>query len=81
MAIGEGPGRISIVEPTGPIEGDPNLTDEKLPDNPTLSYRSRDPLVVTGELTAWEGHAPDVLEAMEDNVERLKELGIEVTDD
>jgi len=81
LAIGEGPGRIYIVEPTGPIEDDPNLTDKKFPGNPTKSYRSRDPLLVTGELTNWEGHAPDVLQAMKDNVERLKQLGIEAIDD
>ena len=30
----------SIVEPTGPIENDPDLTDKKFPGNPTMSYRS-----------------------------------------
>jgi rifampin ADP-ribosylating transferase len=80
LAIGEGPGRIYVVEPTGPIEDDPNLTDKKFPGNPTKSYRSRDPLLVTGELTNWEGHAPDVLQAMKDNLERLKHLGIEAID-
>jgi len=81
LAIGEGPGRIYVVEPTGPIEDDPNLTDKKFPGNPMKSYRSRDPLVVTSELTIWEGHAPDVLQAMKDNLERLKQLGIEAIDD
>ncbi len=81
LAVGEGPGRIYIVEPTGPIEDDPNLTDKKFPGNPTKSYRSRHPLRVTGELTDWEGHAPDVLQAMKDNLERLKQLGIEAIDD
>lgn len=28
LAMGEGPGRIYTVEPTGPIEDDPNLTDK-----------------------------------------------------
>ena len=81
LAIGEGPGRIYIVEPTGPIEDDPNLTDKKFPGNPTMSYRSRDPLLVTGELEDWEGHAPDVLQAMKHNVARAKQLGIEAIDD
>ena len=81
LAVGEGPGRIYIVEPTGTIEDDPNLTDKKFPGNPTKSYRSRDPLRVTGELTDWEGHAPDVLQAMKDNLERLEQLGIEAIDD
>lgn len=53
LALGEGPGRIYMVEPTGPIEDDPNLTDKKYPGNPTKSYRSRDPLRVTGEVMDW----------------------------
>ena len=81
LAIGGGPGRIYIVEPTGSIEDDPNLTDKKFPGNPTKSYRSRDPLRVTGELTDWEGHAADVLQAMKDNLERLDQLGIEAIHD
>jgi hypothetical protein len=81
LAVGEGLGRIFIVEPTGPIEDDPNLTDKKFPGNPTRSYRTRDPVRVTGELTDWEGHAPDVLQAMKDNLERLEQLGIEAIDD
>ena len=31
LAIGEGSGRIYRVEPTGPVEDDPNLTDKKFP--------------------------------------------------
>ena len=58
LAVGEGPGRIYIVEPTGPIVDDPNLTDKKFPGNPTKSYRSRDPLRVTGEVTDRKGHSP-----------------------
>ena len=81
LAVGEGPGRIYIVEPTGPIEDDPNLTDKKFPGNPTKSYRSRDPLRVMAERADWEGHAADVLQAMKDNLERLEQLGIEAIDD
>lgn len=80
LAAGDGPGRIYTVEPTGPIEDDPNLTDQKFPGNPTLSYRSREPLRVTGEVAQWEGHPPDRLEAMKDHLERLKEQGIEAID-
>ena len=81
LAEGEGDGRIYIVEPTGPIEDDPNLTDKRFPGNPTKSYRSRDPLRVMGELTDWEGHAPEDLQAMKDHLESLKRLGIEAIDD
>ena len=81
LALGEGPGRIYIVEPTGPIEDDPNLTNKKYPGNPTKSYRSRDPLRVSDEVTDWQGHSPEQLKAMKENLERLKQLGIEAIED
>jgi rifampin ADP-ribosylating transferase len=81
LALGEEPGRIYIVEPTGPIEDDPNLTDKKYPGNPTKSYRSQHPLHVTGEVTDWQGHSPEQLKAMRDNLERLKRLGVEAIDE
>ena len=81
LAVGDGPGRIYIVEPTGPIEDDPNLTDKKFPGNPTKSYRTRDPLRVTGEVTDWQGHSPEELKTMRDNLERLERLGIEAIED
>ena len=81
LAVGEGRGRIYIVEPTGPFEDDPNLTDKKFPGNPTKSYRTKSPLRVIGEETDWTGHAPEQLQAMRDNLERLKQLGIEAIED
>jgi hypothetical protein len=81
LALGEGPGRIYMVEPTGPIEDDPNLTDKKYPGNPTKSYRTRDPLRVTGEVTVWQGHSPEELKAMKDHLERLRRLGVEAIED
>ena len=80
LALGEGPGRIYIVEPTGPITDDPNLTDKKFPGNPTQSYRSREPLRVVGEVTDWQGHPPEALKTMRDNLERLKRQGVEPID-
>jgi Rifampin ADP-ribosyl transferase len=81
LALGETPGRIYIVEPTGPIMDDPNLTDKKFPGNPTKSYRSREPLRVLDEVTDWQGHSPEALQTMKDNVERSRRLGIEAIDD
>ena len=81
LAQGEGPGRIYIVQPTGPIEDDPNLTDKKFPGNPTKSYRTRHPLLVSGEVTDWEGHSPEKLREMKDHLERLKQLGIEAIEE
>lgn len=80
LAVGEGRERIYIVEPTGEIFDDPNLTDKKFPGNPTKSYRSREPLRVVGEVTEWEGHSPERLKEMKDNVARAKALGIEAID-
>ena len=37
-------GRVYVVEPPGPFEDDPNVTDKKFPGNPTRSYRTREPL-------------------------------------
>ena len=81
LALGECPGRIYIVEPTGPIEDDPNLTDKKYPGNPTKSYRSRNPLRVTGEVTDWRGHSPGQIKVMKEHLEQLKRLGIEAIED
>lgn len=81
LAQGDAPGRIYIVEPTGPIADDPNLTDKKFPGNPTKSYRSRQALRVVGEVKEWQGHAPEVLQAMKDHVEKLRAQGIEAVDD
>jgi hypothetical protein len=81
LALGEGRGRIYVVEPTGPFEDDPNLTDKKFPGNPTKSYRTRDPLRVIGEITDWQGHPPEQLQAMKDHIARLKEQGIEAIED
>jgi Rifampin ADP-ribosyl transferase len=77
LAVGTGPGRIYQVEPTGPIEDDPNLTDKRFPGNPTRSYRTRQPLLVVGEILDWEPHPAEVLQRMRDRVEEAKRLGIE----
>src|SRR3954468_20385712 len=69
LAAGPGRGRIYIVEPTGPFEDDPNLTDKNFPGTPTPPFRSRAPLRVVGELTDWVGHSPDKLQAMRDGLD------------
>ena len=80
-AVGDGPGRIHEVEPTGPIEDDPNLTDKKFPGNPTKSYRTKDPLRVTGEVADWKGHPPEQVKAMLGHLEELKRQGVEAIED
>jgi hypothetical protein len=66
LARGEGPGRIYVVEPTGPFVDDPNVTDKKYPGNPTRSYRSREPLRVVREHLDWQGHSPEEIQTMKD---------------
>jgi rifampin ADP-ribosylating transferase len=77
LAEGEGRGRIYIVEPTGAIGDDPNVTDMKFPGNPTRSYRTREPLRIVGEVTDWQGHSPELLQSMKAGVEEARKLGIE----
>lgn len=74
-------GHVYVVEPAGPFEDDPNVTNKKFPGNITESYRTRDPLLVVGEVEAWEGHAQDVLQGMLENIARLREDGLDVIDD
>ncbi len=75
LARGDGPGRVYIVEPLGAVEDDPNVTDKKMPGNPTRSYRSRAPLRIVGEVMEWEGHPPERLEEMKDHLARLEAGG------
>ncbi len=81
LAIGEGRERIYLVEPTGDIEDDPDLTDKKFPGNPTKSYRSTHPFKVVGEITVWQGHPIDQVQAMKDALAKLKEQGINSLND
>lgn len=81
LAVGEGAGRIYRVEPAGPLEDDPNLTDKRFPGNPTRSYRTREPLRVLGEVLEWEGHSPEMLQDMRNHLEEARWLGIEAIND
>ena len=69
MSKGAGTPRVYIVEPTGPFENDPNVTDKKFPGNPTRSYRSRHPLKVIGELESWEPYDPEFIRELRKRVE------------
>jgi len=75
LAAGDEPQRIYVVEPTGPIFDDPNLTDKKFPGNPTRSYRSQKPLRIIAEVINWQGHAPEQLKAMKEGLARLEQDG------
>jgi rifampin ADP-ribosylating transferase len=76
-----GRGHIYRVEPLGPFEDDPNVTNKKFPGNPTRSYRTRHPLRVVGEEHDWQGHPPEVLKGMLENLERLRAQGLDLIED
>jgi rifampin ADP-ribosylating transferase len=74
-------GHIYVVEPLGPFEDDPNVTNKRFPGNVTQSYRTRSPLRVVGEVEDWEGHDPEVLKGMLDHLAQLREQGLDVIED
>lgn len=74
-------GRIFEVDPTGPFEDDPNVTNKRYPGNPTRSYRSRHPLRVVGEVVDWQGHDPEVLQGMLASLARLRAEGRDLIED
>lgn len=81
LSLGEERERIYLVEATGPIEDDPNLTNKKFPGNPTMSYRSTHPLKIVGEVTVWHGHLPAQVRAMKEGLAKLREQGMDAIED
>ena len=81
LAFGDKRERIYLVEPTGEIEDDPDLTDQKFPGNPSKSYRSTQPFRVVGEVTIWKGHQPEQIKAMKEGIQKLNEQGINSLND
>ncbi len=78
LASGNGRERIYLVEATGDIGDDPNVTDKKFPGNPTMSYRSEHSFKVIGEVTIWHGHPPEQIKVTKDGLEKLKRDGVNV---
>jgi len=64
--------RVYVVEPTGPFENDPNVTDKKFPGNPTRSYRSSSPLKVIGEIAHWTRLTPEALQMWRERLTALR---------
>ena len=77
----DGPGHIYIVQPSGPFEDDPNVTNKKFPGNVTQSYRTRHPMLVVDEVKEWEAHPTETLQTMLNNLARLREKGLDVIED
>lgn len=78
LAAGDAEPRVYIVEPTGPFEDDPNVTDKKFPGNPTRSYRSTEPLRIVGEVTDFPRLAPEALADWKRRVAAIEESGGEI---
>ncbi|XVX22206.1 NAD(+)--rifampin ADP-ribosyltransferase [Actinomycetota bacterium] len=81
LAQGDGPPRVYRVEPTGPIEDDPNVTDKRFPGNPTRSYRTKQPLRVVEEVVGWQPPPVELVERIRSRTGELAQLGIEAMDD
>jgi rifampin ADP-ribosylating transferase len=83
VALGGGEGRehIYVVEPTGPFEDDPNVTNKRFPGNVTRSYRTRHPMRIVGEVQSWQSHPSEVLQGMLDSLARLRSEGLDVIED
>lgn len=73
--------RVYEVEPLGPFEDDPNVTDRRFPGNPTRSYRSREALRVVAEVTDWPRHSPEELQQMLASLARLRDQGLDLVVD
>ncbi|MEW1835217.1 NAD(+)--rifampin ADP-ribosyltransferase [Microbacterium sp. NPDC079995] len=78
LAAGDAEPRVYIVEPTGPFEDDPNVTDKKFPGNPTRSYRSTEPLRIVGEITDFPRLAPEALADWKRRIAAIEESGGEI---
>ncbi|SMG45511.1 NAD(+)--rifampin ADP-ribosyltransferase [Agreia pratensis] len=72
LAAGDGAPRVYEVEPTGAFENDPNVTDKKFPGNPTRSYRSTEPLTITGEVIDWPRLTPEALQQWHERLAALR---------
>ena len=72
LANGAGRERVYIVEPTGPFEDDPNVTNKRFPGNPTRSYRSNSPLRIIGEVTDWIRITPEELLEWREKLANIK---------
>jgi rifampin ADP-ribosylating transferase len=80
LAAGAGPERIFVVEPTGAVEDDPNLTNTRFKGNPSKSFRSRFPLQIVDELETWNGHPLALVEAMKAAQAKRDSDGVEPND-
>ncbi len=77
LAKGEGKERIYLVEATGELEDDPNVTNKRFPGNPTRSYRSKAPFLIIGEVGRWTPHLPEQIHKMLEALSKIPDNDIE----
>ncbi|HEX7350884.1 NAD(+)--rifampin ADP-ribosyltransferase [Brachybacterium sp.] len=75
LARGDGVPLVYVVEPTGEIEDDPNVTDKRMPGNPTRSYRTLEPVRVVREVGDWSRHSEERVRTMQEGLAELREAG------
>jgi rifampin ADP-ribosylating transferase len=78
IITGDGPPRVYEVEPTGPFENDPNVTDKKFPGNPTRSFRSLAPLRIVAERDDWNRLTPEALAAWRERLTEMRDENAQI---
>ena len=76
-----GRGHVYLVEPTGPFEDDPNVTNKRFRGNPTKSFRSRHPLRIIREVPDWDEHDPAQVRGMLERLAALRKQGVDLIED
>lgn len=66
------------MEPTGPYENDPNVTDQRFPGNPRRSYRTSAPLIVVEEVVDWTRLTSEALETWRVRLAEMHEQKAEI---
>ncbi|WJY01664.1 NAD(+)--rifampin ADP-ribosyltransferase [Curtobacterium sp. SP.BCp] len=72
LLAGAGAPHVYEVEPTGPFEDDPNVTDKKFPGNPTRSYRTTAPLRIVREVHDWTRLTPEARETWRERLATMQ---------
>ncbi len=75
---GEAPPRVYEVEPTGPFEDDPNVTDKKFSGNPTRSFRSAAALRIVAERDDWTRLTPEALAQWRHRLTEMRDENAEI---
>jgi rifampin ADP-ribosylating transferase len=75
------PGHTDVVEPTGPFEDDPDVTDKRFPGSPTQSYRTHQPPRVVAERADRPARPPELLAQTLDTLTKLRTQGLDLIED